>query len=191
MWVQVGKHSQQMCPCVHVAGKFVTKPMSYMAALRLVASQVRSQMKYGPYGYCSLDKAVAYTRGRGYLFAHSPQFLPIIPLFPVSSGTLSGGLLPAEQEGRAGVFCKGGQRAWGSEIQGFVSPFFFSLYKMHLLPEGGGRDPPYLTWGQGSPLPILLLHIACRRCRGGLIMFLRTENVFLWCHFLSAMWGGF
>ena len=34
-WVQVGKHSQQMCPLLYVTGKFV-KPMSYVAALRLV-----------------------------------------------------------------------------------------------------------------------------------------------------------
>ena len=33
--VQVGKQSQQMCPRVHVIGRFVTKPMSYVAALHL------------------------------------------------------------------------------------------------------------------------------------------------------------
>ena len=33
MWVQVGKHSQHTCPRPYVAGKFVTKPMSYVAAL--------------------------------------------------------------------------------------------------------------------------------------------------------------
>ena len=35
MWVQVGKHSRQMCPGPHVTGKFVIKPMSYVAALHL------------------------------------------------------------------------------------------------------------------------------------------------------------
>ena len=34
-WVQVGKHSQQMCPRPYLTGKFVTKPMSYVAALHL------------------------------------------------------------------------------------------------------------------------------------------------------------
>ena len=36
MWVQVDKHSQQMCPSFYVAGDLVTKPMSYVAALHLV-----------------------------------------------------------------------------------------------------------------------------------------------------------
>ena len=31
-----GKHSQQMCPCLYVTRKSVTKPMSYVAALHLV-----------------------------------------------------------------------------------------------------------------------------------------------------------
>ena len=34
-WVQVGRHSQQMCPWLYVTGKFM-KPMSYVDALRLV-----------------------------------------------------------------------------------------------------------------------------------------------------------
>ena len=33
---QVGKHSQQMCQWLYVTRKSVTKPMSYVAALRMV-----------------------------------------------------------------------------------------------------------------------------------------------------------
>ena len=36
MWVQLGKHSQQMCPWLYVTGNVVTKCMAYVAALHLV-----------------------------------------------------------------------------------------------------------------------------------------------------------
>ena len=38
-WVQVGKHSQQ----TYVTGKFVTKPVSYMAALHFVQNKIGCQ----------------------------------------------------------------------------------------------------------------------------------------------------
>ena len=38
-WVQVGKHSQQ----TYVTGKFVTKPVSYVAALHFVQNKIRCQ----------------------------------------------------------------------------------------------------------------------------------------------------
>ena len=44
MWVQLGKHSQQRCPCPYVTAKFVTKPMSYEAALHL------DRIKFGTMG---------------------------------------------------------------------------------------------------------------------------------------------
>ena len=55
-WVQVGNHSQQMCPWPYVPGKFVTKPMSYVAALHLVPNQIRYQINTVP------TPAVAWTR---------------------------------------------------------------------------------------------------------------------------------
>ena len=63
--VQVGKHSQQMCPWPSVTGDFVTKPMSHVAALRLVPNQIRYQIQYAPYARCGLHKGVAITKGRG------------------------------------------------------------------------------------------------------------------------------
>ena len=56
--------SMTQCNC----GTFVTKPMSYVAALHLVPNQIRSQIpnQYGPYARCTLDKGVAFTKGGGY-----------------------------------------------------------------------------------------------------------------------------
>ena len=59
--------------CVHdyLTGKFVTKPMSYVAALHVYRiklnpkSQIQVPNQYCPYAYCILDKGVVYTRGRG------------------------------------------------------------------------------------------------------------------------------
>ena len=42
VWVQLGKHSQHMYPWLYVADKFVTKPMSYVAALHFY------RIKLGP-----------------------------------------------------------------------------------------------------------------------------------------------
>ena len=48
LWVQVGKHSQQMCPWPCVTGKFVTRPMSYVAALHLYRIKVGTKVPPPP-----------------------------------------------------------------------------------------------------------------------------------------------
>ena len=40
--------SQQMCPWLYVPGKFVTKPMSYVATLHLVPNQIRPKINTVP-----------------------------------------------------------------------------------------------------------------------------------------------
>ena len=61
-WVHVGKPSQQVGPWPSVPGKFVTKPKSYVAALRSVPHHIRY---HGPYARRGLDRGVADTKGEG------------------------------------------------------------------------------------------------------------------------------
>ena len=79
-WCKKGEYNAQISPksepcgvkwanphnkCVHdpmVTGKFVTKPMSYVAALHLYRIKLGLKL-YIPYARCSFDKDVAFTRG--------------------------------------------------------------------------------------------------------------------------------
>ena len=63
MWVQVGKHSQNMCPSPYVTGKFVTKSMSDVAALHLVTfgTELQDRGLYKGEGGCMHARAHTHT----------------------------------------------------------------------------------------------------------------------------------
>ena len=151
MWVQVGKHSQ-MCPLPYVTVKFVTKPMSYVAALHLY------QIKLGTNFIQSL-RPLWLGQGRRYHQGGKggrapPNRLQLAPAENLQEGG-TGGAWDKAGVGREGAWARGAE---GGGV--------------HSQREGGGgRSQCGPAPGQGRPIYIgpasLPGRSHCRAAPGG------------------------
>ena len=69
MWVQVGRQSKQTCPGLYVAGKFVTKPMSYVAAQHLYRFKLGTKLIQSLHPYLRRS----FYRGGGVAISKQPR----------------------------------------------------------------------------------------------------------------------